>query len=168
MANTYVQIGSTVTVGSGGAASIAFTSIPATFTDLCVKFSVRKDVASIDTTLTFNGNSANVSSKYIYGTGSAAGSASAGSTIYSLATQSGDTANTFSNGEYYIPNYASTSAYKSLSHDVVNENNATAAQSYLTAGLFSSNSAISTVTIAPTSGNFAQYSTASLYGIKSS
>jgi hypothetical protein len=167
MANTFTLIASS-TVGSGGASSITFSSIPSTFTDLCVKFSVRKDNTSIDTILTFNGSSANVSSKYIYATGSAAGSASAGSTIYSLATQSGDTANTFSNGEYYIPNYASTSTYKAISQDVVNENNATAAQSYLTAGLFSSNSAISTVTIAPTSSNFVQYSTAYLYGIKNS
>jgi len=166
MANTFELISSYTATGS--VASISFTSIPATFTDLCVKFSVRKDNTSIDTTLTFNGSSANVSSVYIYGTGSAAGGASAVSTIYSLATQSGDTANTFSNGEYYIPNYASTSRYKAISHDVVNENNATAAQSYLTAGLFSSNSAISTVTIAPTSSNFVQYSTAYLYGVKSS
>ena len=36
MANTYVAI-ATVTVGSGGAASIDFTSIPATYTDLVVK-----------------------------------------------------------------------------------------------------------------------------------
>jgi hypothetical protein len=34
MANTYTLIASSVTVGSGGAANIEFTSIPATYTDL--------------------------------------------------------------------------------------------------------------------------------------
>jgi hypothetical protein len=37
MANTFELIASS-TVGSGGAANIDFTSIPATYTDLCLKF----------------------------------------------------------------------------------------------------------------------------------
>jgi hypothetical protein len=40
MANTYEAI-ATVEVGSGGAATIEFTSIPATYTDLVVKVSAR-------------------------------------------------------------------------------------------------------------------------------
>jgi hypothetical protein len=42
MATTYEIIAS-VTVGSGGAANIEFTSIPATYTDLVVLFSARTD-----------------------------------------------------------------------------------------------------------------------------
>ena len=44
MANTFVLLAST-TVGSGGASSIDFTSIPATYTDLVVKVSGRIDYA---------------------------------------------------------------------------------------------------------------------------
>ena len=40
MATTYTLI-SSVTVGSGGAASIEFTSIPSTYTDLVLKLSAR-------------------------------------------------------------------------------------------------------------------------------
>ena len=40
MATTFTKIAS-VTVGSGGASSIDFTSIPSTYTDLCVKLSTR-------------------------------------------------------------------------------------------------------------------------------
>jgi hypothetical protein len=40
MANTYEAI-ATVEVGSGGAANIEFTSIPATYTDLAIAFSIR-------------------------------------------------------------------------------------------------------------------------------
>ena len=45
MATTYKAI-STVTVGSGGAASITFSSIPATYTDLVLKISGRHDTSS--------------------------------------------------------------------------------------------------------------------------
>jgi hypothetical protein len=41
MATTFIKIAS-VTVGSGGAASMDFTSIPSTYTDLVIKVSTRK------------------------------------------------------------------------------------------------------------------------------
>jgi hypothetical protein len=41
MATTYTLINSSVTVGSGGAADIEFTSIPATYTDLLLVLSGR-------------------------------------------------------------------------------------------------------------------------------
>lgn len=167
MPKTFKLIASN-TVGVGGSSAISFTGIPSTYTDLCIKFSVRRNQDSADTVITFNGSSANVSSKYIYGTGSAMGGATAASNIYSLATRSSNTSNTFASGEIYITNYASTSNSKSISKDVVTENNSTEAFQYLTAGLFSSNSAISTVTIAPTTGLFDQNSTAYLYGISNS
>jgi len=44
MATTYEAI-ATVTVGSGGAATFGFTSIPATYTDLLVVASLRSDRA---------------------------------------------------------------------------------------------------------------------------
>ena len=53
MANTYTLI-SSVTVGSGGASSIDFTSIPATYTDLCLVWSGRSAGSDVDTKITFN------------------------------------------------------------------------------------------------------------------
>ena len=56
MANTYTLIASN-TVGSGGAASISFSSIPSTYTDLLVKISTRDNTGSFnDMLLTFNGS----------------------------------------------------------------------------------------------------------------
>jgi hypothetical protein len=78
-----------------------------------------------------------------------------------------DTANTFSNGEMYIPN-AFGSTYKSVSADAVAENNASTAYMAMQAGLWSSTAAINQITLTPdtaTSPLFQQYSTASLYGI---
>ena len=75
------------------------------------------------------------------------------------------TANTFGNSEIYIPNYTGSN-YKSISADSVSENNASAAYANLFAGLWSNTAAINQITLIPgASANFAQYSTATLYGI---
>lgn len=167
MATTYELI-SSVTVGSGGAADITFSSIASTYTDLLVKVSARNTASTaIDVLISFNGTTTTYSDRILYGSGSAAGSVSdtGASGIYGvLNTISTNTASTFSNCEFYIPNYASSNN-KSVSIDSVNENNATGAYSYLTAGLWANSSAITSIKIAPSSNNFAQYSTAYLYGI---
>jgi hypothetical protein len=58
MANTYTLI-SSVTVGSGGAANIEFTSIPQTYTDLLYKISGRLSVDSASAFLRYNGTTTN-------------------------------------------------------------------------------------------------------------
>ena len=170
MANTYELI-SSVTVGAGGASSIDFTSIPSTYTDLVLKVSSRCSVAaSVDTlALKFNGSTSGYSDRGLQGNGSSASSSSAsGSKIYIGNSSAGNnTANTFGNMEVYIPNYAG-STNKSVSADSVSEDNATAAYQRMVAGLWSNTAAINQVTLNFDSGNFVQYSTAYLYGIKNS
>jgi hypothetical protein len=162
MPNTYKLI-SSVTVGSGGAASMVFSSIPQTYTDLLIKVSARG--VGIDNQLTFNGSTSNNSSRYLFGNGASAISGSDASNIQLQgSTESGNTANTFGNMEIYIPNYTSAN-YKSVSIDAVTENNATTAYAFLSAGLWSNTAAITSATITNSSGNYVQYSTAYLYGI---
>jgi len=169
MANTYVAI-ATTTVGSGGAANIEFTSIPATYTDLVVKTSVRGTTGGT-VYIRFNSDSGNnYSNRGLYGTGATVISFSQSSISYVHGGESNtnsDTSNTFDNRETYIPNYTSSNN-KSVSTDSVTENNATSVYTMLLAGLWSNSSAISTITLSLSSGNFVQYSTATLYGIKSS
>ena len=162
---TYTLI-SSVTVGSGGAANIEFTSIPSTYTDLVIKNSLRATGATSGGFLTFNNNTTGYSERLLYGTGSASGSAnnSGAGFVWAFETVlSTYTANTFSNGDIYIPNYTSSN-YKSVSVDNVQENNATASDQYLVAGLWSNTSAITSIKLASGS-TFAQHSTAYLYGI---
>ena len=163
---TYTLI-SSVTVGSGGAADIQFTSIPATYTDLLVKASLRSTSAVVNENvqIDFNSTSANRSRRELYGTGSAAGSESNASNSR-LGYISGDsaTASTFGNSELYIPNYAGSNN-KSSSADSVAETNATGAFMSLQANLWSDSAAITSIKLYPSGGNFAQYSTAYLYGI---
>ncbi len=172
MANTYVKIGSTVEVGAGGAANIDFSSISTAYTDLVVKISGRTTEAANFTTLslTFNGNtSANYSRKMIQGYNSGAASSGGSSeTSLNLGYINGNnsTASTFGNMEVYIPNYTSANN-KSVSIDAAQErNDETQAVLWLNAGLWAQTASINQITLTPAGGNFAQYSTASLYGIK--
>jgi hypothetical protein len=166
---TFIQIGSTVTVGAGGAASIDFSSIPATYTDLILKFSLRDGTyaATLSTCyLKFNGSTSNRSTRYLFGNGSAASSGSASDMYLPNIPANTATADTFGNGELYISNYASSNN-KSSSADVVPEGNYTGTFMSLTANLWSNASAINQITLTA-DGNFARYSSASLYGIKKS
>jgi len=171
MPNTY-QVISSVTVGSGGAANIQFTSIPQTYTDLILQVSARTDEAGANWSegrITFNGSSSGYTNRYVLGTGSATSSGSVGTAyVYGgRGTAAAATSSTFSNSYIYIPNYASSNN-KSISTDEVTENNATAALAFFNAGLWSNSAAITSITITPNTGNFVQYSTAVLYGIKNS
>ena len=165
MATTYTLIASS-TVGSGGASSITFSSIPSTYTDLLIKFSQRADSATASVNLQFNGSSSNLTNRRLYADGSTASSFD-GTDIPIYGNRSTWTSSTFSNVEIYIPNYASAN-YKSVSIDGVTENNATLAEMSLLAGLWSNTAAITSIKLLAASGNFVQYTTAYLYGIKSS
>jgi hypothetical protein len=176
MAATFTKI-ATVTVGSGGASSIDFSSIPATYSDLCLKFSLRTNNTGStydEMKLTFNNSGGTAySERVLYGTGAAAGSASRSSQAYNqygIVDADGATASTFGNGEIYVPNYAGNTN-KSYSLDSVQETNATTAYIYLDAGLWANTSAITQITLTPVNGTspkYMQYSTAYLYGIKNS
>jgi len=164
MATTY-QLISSVTVGSGGAASMSFTSISATYTDLLLVWSGRTNKSDIsdNADISFNGSTANFSGRYLEANGSTTGSGTYGRFI-GVDVAANATANTFSNNMVYISNYAGSN-YKPFSADSAQENNQTAAQITLNAGLWSQGTAITSVTITPSVGSFVQYSTAYLYGI---
>lgn len=170
MSNTYELIAST-SLGSA-AASIEFNSIPSTFTDLILKLSLRASDSGSNwylAKLTFNGDttSGNYSSRLIGAFGTSVYSTN--SNYYSGYIPSGArTASTFGNNEIMIPNYLA-STQKSISTDSVTEGNGSSYEILgLWAGLWTGTAAINSITIASDTGNLAQYSSAYLYGIKSS
>ena len=168
MANTFELI-SAVTVGSGGASSIDFTSIPSTYTDLSVLLTGRSsDTAFVGRTLemTFNGSTSGRSSRRLLGSGSAASSASFASNMFAgNIASSTATSSTFGSNSIYIPNYAGSNN-KSYSADGTMENNATESYMSLWAGLWSNTAAITSISLFCDVGNFVQHSTAYLYGVK--
>jgi hypothetical protein len=168
MPSTYIQIGTAQVVGSGGAASMTFTSIPATYTDLVVKISARgvNGDPYCYTSLALNTVTTNQTARGLNGTASSASSFTATNFQFFINGNT-STASTFSNNEFYIPNYAG-STNKSLSLDGVFESNSSSADNnylQLMADLWSSTAAITSITITGVSGNLAQYSSAYLYGV---
>jgi hypothetical protein len=151
-------------VGSGGAANILFSSIPATYTDLLLVYSGRQET-STGASVFINPNqlTTNQNTRYLEGDGATAASGTF-ARIFTADTPSNATANTFSNTMIYIPNYAG-STNKSFSIDSVSENNATTAYQRISAGLWSVTNAITSLEIIMSSGDIQQFSSATLYGI---
>lgn len=159
---------STVTVGSGGAATIDFTGIPQTYTDLVLVSSVRTSRAAYHESLTmsFNGLTTNRTNRRIYADGTGAASTNDTTMYGGQAAGATATASTFGSSMTYVPNY-SGSSNKSSSNDGVSENNATNALAMLNANLWSSTAAITQITLTPENGGtIQQYSTVTLYGIR--
>jgi hypothetical protein len=176
MPSTYTLISSNV-LGSS-AASVTFSAIPSTYTDLVLRISARAfnggaTDAALDIEL--NGSTAaNYSNTNLRGDGSAVASNrySTGTGFpywrftYSM-NGSATTANVFNSSEVYFPNYTS-SANKVGSNFSVLENNATASGINAGAGLWQVTSAITQVKIYTQGDSFASGSSFYLYGIKNS
>jgi hypothetical protein len=155
---TFTQIGTAQVVGSGGASSIDFTSIPATYTDLCVFYSLRGNSLE-GVYVQFNSSTTNFTGRYIYSDASTVSSGILARYIGSI----NSSASTFTNGSLYIANYAGTNN-KSFSVDEVYGQPTTAGNLNLIAGLWSSSSAITSIRLEASAG-FTQHSTAYLYGV---
>lgn len=167
------------TVASGTVSSVTFSSIPNTYTDLLIKVSARSTNIGNNYDnyyLTMNGTAGGTaySDRLLYGVGSSNGSFNhIGTTQMQIGAtpNTAGTASTFDNTEIYINNYASTSIYKSVSSDIAVERNTTTNGATFVAvvtGLWSSNSAITSLVLTPDATNFVQYSSIYLYGIKNS
>jgi hypothetical protein len=170
MANTFVKI-ATVDVGAGGASTIDFTSIPGTYTDLCLQLSLRTNRAAVDDflVLSINGSTSTFAYRAIEGAGSGTPISYSGTTGRAGATNgNSSTGSTFSSSQFYFPSYAG-SGNKAYSIESVAETNATTAYMTILGGLWSTTSAITSLSISGgLSSGFVQYSSATLYGISKS
>ena len=179
MATTYTLIASNTL--SSSAASVTFSSIPATYTDLVLRCSVRSTYTTSNWDnykITFNNNTTGVYGRTtlqaLYNAGSYQTQSGRGTNETEIAPAligANATANTFASTEIYLPNYAgSTTKPVSLSH--INEWNAAATNvTWSISGnayLFNSTTAITSVEIASYSAQFASGSSFFLYGIKNS
>ena len=165
----------TTTVGSGGSASITFSSIPATYTHLQIRLlSKSTNTSATDDGIyfTFNGDTtAKYTRHFLYGTGSSAGSGGASvlQTFMSLGdtTTQGNGANFFGVTIADILDYANTNKYKTGRGLGGYDANGSGIN-WFASGSWQNTAAITSVTMTMVGGtyNFAQYSHAALYGIK--
>jgi len=169
---TYTLISSNVL--SSSSASVTFSAIPATYTDLVLRISARGDAGGSNNyyTIVLNSNTGNVySSTRVFGNGSTASSDREATGNPRFAVSQGmpgasATSNTFSNDEIYLPSYT-VSANKPISQFVVQENNNTTAYIQAQAHLFHSTATVSSILLTAAS-NFVSGSSFYLYGIKNS
>ena len=171
VAGDYQSI-STVTVGAGGSASITFSSIPSTFQHIQIRGIGRSSTATssdVDIKLQFNSDTgSNYSIHYLYGNGSSAAAAATASNTYATGgdvIKDGNTANVFATSIIDVLDYANTSKNKTVRALSGWDANGSGTV-YLNSGAWFNTAAVSTITLTPWSGNFMQYSTFALYGIK--
>ena len=174
MANTYVLIASNTL--SSSAASVTFSSIPGTYTDLVLKISARSDESGgSQNPIYMKLNNTSTGSLYsltrIMGNGATVTSSRftnrSSDLFYEDFINAGqNTANTFSNNEIYISNYTSTTS-KTISVFGAQETNATTAYLTANASLFRNTSAITQISLT-CDANFVSGSSFFLYGVKSS
>ena len=169
---TYTLI-SSVTVGSGGAANIEFTSIPSTYTDLVLLLSLRSNRSAQRSGIgiLFNNSTSSYQYRRLYASGSTVGSDTdntIGAVYAGEMNAASSTGSTFSNNFIYVPNYASSNN-KSVSSDTGQEtNDDTNNRLSLIANLWSNSSAITSIKLFDVDSSSAlliQHSTAYLYGI---
>jgi hypothetical protein len=167
----------TVTVGSGGAADVTFTSIPSTFTHLQIRGISKSTVTNAGNTydyliVQFNSDTgSNYSQHGLVGSGSSAsafGNATQTSTIAGFMVRAdAAAANMFSASVTDILDYKSTSKYKTIRTLTGNDVNGTPGAVGFVSGLWQNTAAITSIVLKNGVGyNFAQYSQFALYGIR--
>jgi hypothetical protein len=158
-----VKLIQTITLTSAQA-TIEFTSIPQTFTDLVVLISARTEKIEVEQTSAIGTKFGGTDSSCVwYGDGTNPDSETSGFIKAGLASNASATVNTFGNSILYIPNYASSNT-KIGSSTSVNENNATRARQELAAVSSTSTSPITSLGFA-SDFDLVAGSTISLYGI---
>lgn len=153
-------------------ASVTFDNLPTTgYSDLRIIASARSTSNEANDWvagyLNFNGVSTNLTSTSFVGRLAGTDSFDSGSIAYCFwSSGSNTTANTYGISEIIIPNYRSTTQYKTYDATWAEENNSsTAAITGMSGGAWASNSAITSITFTPAAGNLAIGSSFSLYGI---
>jgi len=161
------------TVGSGGASTITFSSIPQTYTHLQIRGIARENTGAgtsiNDLLVRFNSDSgANYRYHYMRGNGSTASGGSAGSQTYAWAlgtSQAGSTSSTFAGNVCDILDYTNTNKNTTTRSLVGTDFNGSGIIDFMS-NLWLNTAAVTSITIITGGNDFAQYSSFALYGIK--
>jgi hypothetical protein len=172
VAGDYESI-ATVTVGSGGASTVTFSSIPSTYTHLQVRYLTRTNRGDVQDLIRFRFNSdsgTNYAYHWLRGDGSTADAGNGTSTASPwTAIVAGDNAgaNQFGAGVSDILDYANTNKYKTTRTLSGIDTNSADGRIMFFSNLWMNTAAINSIEIAPNFGSsINQYSSFALYGIK--
>jgi hypothetical protein len=164
----------TQTVGSGGAASVTFSSIPQIYKHLQIRIMSRASNSAYYSQLAFTINGASSYYRHLIladGVNPPEAYGYTGQSYLSGGYLAGGNAisNNFGASVIDILDYTNTNKYKTVRALGGANNNSTASpDTYVsfTSGTYPSTTAVSTITLNPESGSFAQHSSIALYGIQ--
>lgn len=159
----------TVSVGSGGASSIEFTSIPGTYQHLQIRYVLRGDRSGgfTNVQVQFNGDTgANYARHLLRGDGGSPAAFGSSDIInYQYTSAAGATASVFGAGIIDILDYGSTSKTKTVRALSGYDSNGSGYVA-LSSGLWNSTSATTSLKLLPDTGNWVQHCTVALYGLR--
>jgi hypothetical protein len=155
-----------------GTNTLTFSSIPSTYKHLQIRYLSIFTVANVQIRMGFNGDygsSSNYTRHYLYGDGSATGASGSANFPFTYAKQDINAASTTYPwvGIIDIIDYASTTKYKTTRVLCGGDaNSAGTGDIQLNSGLWQDTTAINSITLQLSSGNYSSGSTFALYGIK--
>jgi len=158
-------------------ASVTFSSIPATYTHLQIRLfsqDARGTYGITEIRLSFNGDTTSVYRTHnLFGDGASVTSNATAAQAYILLSEGGygtTTGGTFGAGVADILDYANTNKFKTVRHisgvELNGQISGYGGRAGLGSGLWRSTAAISSLTLVGQGGNFSQYSSFALYGVK--
>ena len=158
---------SSIIVGSAGATSITFSSIPSTYTHLQIRATMVNASTNYSIKIRFNGDtSTNYSAHQITGTGSAVLAGAETSVDIALIGVGANNTSLYSAGMITdILDYANTNKYKTVRSFSGGDGNGSGQIKLVSAG-WRSTSAITSIFINADGSTFNQYTSFALYGIK--
>lgn len=169
ISNSYESI-ATQSVTSGTSASLTFSSIPSTYKHLQIRGFIRTDAGSNNWDLRIRMNSdsgSNYARHSMRGEGTGTGNAEGQSsqTYMWLDRVAPNDANIFADVIIDLLEYSNSNIYKTMRGFGGNDRNGSGIISF-SSGVWTNTSVINSLTFTLSSGNFTQYSTLALYGIK--
>ena len=164
LATDYDSI-ATVTVGAGGSSTITFSSIASTYTHLQIRAINLSSSTDSNIQMTFNSDTANnYSTHYIYGDGTTVGASATANRAFVVPNTMANTTNPL----VFITDileYKNTNINKTIRSIGGTDRNGSGYANFYS-GNWRSTAAISTITLTASAGQFNQYSSFALYGIK--
>jgi hypothetical protein len=163
----------TVSVGSGGAANVEFTSIPATFTHLQIRGIARSSLSATGAGFIMRANSdtgSNYAAHNLLGDGASAQANAYASNTYmypsSYMPAANATASIFGTTIIDVLDYANTNKYKTMRSLYGTDLNGSG-QVGIASSVWMNTNAITSLSLLFTTSNLVQYSHFALYGIRS-
>ena len=158
----------TVTVGSGGQSTITFSSIPSTYKHLQLRWFSKNTVSDYGLRAQFNSDTgSNYNFHYLYGDGSTVGAGGSANETFATVGQPSDTSTSvFGVGIVDILDYSATTKYKTTRTLSGYDKNGVGGILVFQSSAWRNTAAINSIYLYHSTGNFAQYSSFALYGIR--